>query len=138
MSGNRIHAVVAILQKSDTFLFVKRSGYTEAASGYWCPVSGHIEEDETQEDALRREVIEEVGLEVVPVRKVCSIPSADDKFILHFWSTEIVAGEARVCSHEATELKWVTLKEMRRLEPVFEEDVQVLEALAASQTQART
>ena len=134
MSTNRIHAVVAIIQKADTFLFVKRSDYTEAASGYWCPISGHIEEDETQEDALKREVMEEVGLEVVAVRKVCSIPSADDKFVLHYWSTQIIAGEAQVCSHEATDLKWVTLEQMRQLQPIFEEDVQILEAFAASQT----
>lgn len=135
MSANRVHAVVAIIQKADTFLFVKRSDYTEAASGYWCPVSGRIERGEAQEDALKREVMEEVGLEVIAVRKVCSIPSADDKFVLHYWSTEIVAGEARIRSHEATDLKWVTLKEMRLLQPVFEEDVQILEGFAASQTQ---
>lgn len=117
------------------FLFVKRSDYTEAASGYWCPVSGRVEKDETQEDALKREVMEEVGLEVVAVEKVREIPSADNKFVLHFWSTEIVAGEARICSHEATDLKWVTLAEMRQLQPVFEEDTRILEAFAASQTQ---
>ena len=116
-------------------MFVKRSSYTEAASGYWCPVSGRIEKGETQEEALKREVMEEVGLEVVAAKKVCEIPSADDEFILHFWSTEIVAGEAGVCSHEATEIRWVTLKEMRLLQPTFEEDVQILEAFAASQMQ---
>ncbi len=134
MSTNRIHAVVAIIQKADTFLFVKRSDYTEAASGYWCPVSGHVENSETQEDALKREVMEEVGLEVVAVEKVREIPSADDKFILRFWSTEIIAGEAGVCSHEVTEIMWVTLKQMKQLQPVFEEDVQIIEAFAASQT----
>ncbi len=136
MPASRIHAVVAIIQKADTFLFVKRSDYTEAASGYWCPVSGRIEKGETQHEASKREVMEEVGLEVVAVRRVCSVPSADDKFILHFWSTEIVAGEAGVCSHEVAEIRWVTLKQMRRLQPTFEEDVRILEAFAASQTQA--
>lgn len=130
MAQNRAHAVVAIIQKADTFLLVKRSDYLEAASGYWCPVSGRVEEGETQADALRREVREEVGLEVIAVEKVREIPSHDGLFVLHFWTTEIVAGEARICSHEATELRWVTVAEMRRLQPVFEEDVQILEAFA--------
>ena len=130
MAQNRAHAVVAIIQKADTFLFVKRSDYLEAASGYWCPVSGRVETGETQAEALQREVMEEVGLEVVAVEKVREIPSHDGLFVLHFWTTEIVAGEARVCSHEATELRWVTVAEMRRLQPVFEEDVQILEAFA--------
>jgi len=102
---DRIHAVVVIIQRSDAFLFVKRSDYTEAASGYWCPVSGRIEENETQQDALKREVMEEVGLEVVAVEKVCEVPSADDRFVLHYWTAEIIAGEAGICSHEATEMK---------------------------------
>lgn len=126
---NRIQAVVAIIQKSDAFLFVKRSDYTEAASGYWCPVSGRIEKNETQQDALKREVMQEVGLEVVAVKKVCEIPSADDRFVLHYWTTEIIAGEAGICSHEATEMKWVTVEEMKQLQPTFEEDVRILEGL---------
>lgn len=131
MTRNRAHAVVAIIQKADTFLFVKRSDDLEAASGYWCPVSGRVEAGETQAEAVRREVREEVGLEVVALEKVCDIPSHDGLFVLHFWTTEIVAGEARVRSHEATELGWVTVAEMKRLQPVFEEDVRILEAVAA-------
>ena len=131
MPQNRAHAVVAIIRKADTFLFVKRSDHLETASGYWCPVSGRVEESETQAEALQREVMEEVGLEVVAVERVREILSHDGLFVLHFWTTEIVAGEARICSHEATELRWVTVAEMKRLQPVFEEDVRILEAFAS-------
>ncbi len=128
MTQNRAHAVVAIIQTAGKFLFVKRSDYTEAASGYWCPVSGRVERDETQAEAVRREVMEEVGLEVVALEKVREIPSHDGLFVLHFWTTEIMAGDARVRSPEATELRWVTVEEMKGLQPVFEEDVRILEA----------
>ncbi len=133
MSADRIHAVVAILQKSDAFLFVKRSNYTEAASGYWCPVSGRIEKGETQEDALKREVMEEVGLEVTAVKKVAEILSHDGQFVLHFWTTEIIVGEAGTGSHshEVEAIAWVTLAELRQLQPTFEEDVRVFEGLFA-------
>ncbi|MCZ6470896.1 MAG: NUDIX hydrolase, partial [Gammaproteobacteria bacterium] len=63
-NDSRKQAVVAIIRKSDKFLLVKRSDYVESAKGYWCPVSGRIENGETQEVALRREVMEEVGLDV--------------------------------------------------------------------------
>lgn len=129
--ANRRHAVVAIIRKTDRFLFVKRSGYIEAASGYWCPVSGRIEEDETQEAALNREVREEVGLEVTAVKKVAEIPSHDGQFTLHFWTTDVVAGEARINSHEVAELRWVTLTELKQLQPTFEEDVKVFEEFLA-------
>lgn len=128
--NHRIHAVVAIIQRANTFLFVKRSDYTEASSGYWCPVSGRIEENETQEDALKREVMEEVGVDAVAVEKICEIPSPDGQFFLHYWRTDITGGEAKICSHEATEMKWVTVEELKQLQPTFEEELQIVEELA--------
>jgi NAD+ diphosphatase len=127
---NRRQAVVAIIRKSDKFLLVKRSGYVETGKGYWCPVSGGIVGDETQEEALRREVMEEVGLDVVAVKKICTIPSHNNESMLHFWTTKINSGEARITSNEATDLRWVTLEEMKKLSPIFEEDVRVIESLS--------
>jgi 8-oxo-dGTP pyrophosphatase MutT (NUDIX family) len=130
MSQNRrTQAVVAILQRADTFLFVKRSNYNDTASGYWCPVSGRIEKGETQPDALKREVMEEVWLAVVATKKICEIISPGDQFVLHYWQTEIVGGEVRIASDEATDLKWFTLEEIKRLRAAFEEDVQIIERL---------
>ena len=131
--ANRRHAVVAVIQKLDTFLFVQRSAYVEAASGYWCPVSGRIEKGETQEAALCREVREEVGLEVTAVKKVAETLSHDEQFVLHFWTTDIIAGEAGTGSHshEVAAIAWVTLAELRQLQPTFEEDVKVFEGLFA-------
>ena len=126
----RRQAVVAIIQRSNRFLLVKRSDYIETAKGYWCPVSGGIEHNETQEEALKREVLEEVGLHVVAVEKICEIPSHDNKSLLHFWTTKIISGTPRITSHEATDIAWVTLEEMKNLSPVFNEDIQVFEGLS--------
>ena len=122
-------AVVAIIQKEDRFLFIKRSNYIDTAAGYWCPVSGRLEENETQIEALQREVKEEVGLSVKALKKICEIPSHNNQFILHFWTTEIISGEASVASDEATDIRWVTLEQMKQLHPVFDEDIQVFEKL---------
>lgn len=127
---NRRQAVVAIIRKADKFLLVKRSGYIKTAEGYWCPVSGGIEENETQEEALKREVLEEVGLHVVADRKICEIPSHDDKSRLHFWTVKIISGRARITSNEAVDIAWVTLEEMKRLSPVFQEDIQIIERVS--------
>ena len=120
-------AVVAIIQKADTFLFIKRSDYINTAAGYWCPVSGRIEKNETQIEALEREVNEEVGLKVKALKKINEIPSHDNQFKLHFWTTEIISGEASITSNEATDFKWVTLEQMKQLHPVFQEDIEVIE-----------
>ena len=124
-NDKRKQAIAAIIQKSDKFLFVKRSDYKEVAKGYWCPVTGHIEEGETQEEAVQREVLEEVGMEVIADRKVCQIPTHDDEYTLHFWTTRIISGEASIMSHESTELRWLTREELKHLEPAFDEDIEV-------------
>ena len=126
-------AVVAIIQKADRFLFIKRSNYIDTAAGYWCPVSGRLEENETQIEALQREVKEEVGLSVKALKKICEIPSHNNQFILHFWTTVIISGEAFVASDEATDFKWVTLEQMKQLHPVFDDDIQVFEKLLGNQ-----
>ena len=126
----RRQAVVAIIQKSNKFLLVKRSDYIEAAKGYWCPVSGGIDGNETQQQALKREVMEEVGLNVSAVKKICEIPSHDNSALLHFWTTNIISGKARITSNEATDIKWVTVEEMKKLSPIFKEDIQVFEGLS--------
>ncbi len=122
-------AVVAIIRVADRFLMVKRSEYVEQAKGYWCPISGRLEDNESQEQAIKREVMEEVGLNVRALRPVCDIPAHNNDFQLYFWTTEIISGEARITSNEASELKWVTIKEMRALKPVFAEDLRIFESL---------
>ena len=131
IEDKRRQAVVGIIEQSGKYLFVKRSEYVVAAKGYWCPVSGGIEPGETQEEALQREAMEEVGLNLRAVKKVCEIPSHDNHSLLHFWTTEIISGEAKITSNEAVELRWVTLDEMKKLRPVFKEDIEIFESLGS-------
>jgi 8-oxo-dGTP pyrophosphatase MutT (NUDIX family) len=125
-------AVVALIHRDGRVLFVQRSSFAHGAVGYWCPVSGRVEADETQEEAVVREVREEVGLEVAPVRKVAEVPTPDGRYRLHYWTTDLRGGDARPISREVAALKWVTLDEMRELEPTFEEDLEVVEEAFAA------
>lgn len=120
-------AVVALIRRGDEVLFVQRSSLSRGAAGYWCPVSGRVEPGETQEEAIAREVREEVGLEVVAREKVAVLPTPDKRYMLHYWTTDLKGGEARPVSPEVAALKWVTLADMRALEPVFVEDLAVVE-----------
>jgi 8-oxo-dGTP diphosphatase len=120
-------AVVAIVQRSGEFLFVKRSEACGAAVGYWTPVSGRIEAGESQEEALAREVLEEVGLRVVATAKVGELPILEGRFVLHYWTTEILGGDARIASPEVADLAWVAMAEMKGLQPHFDDDLRIIE-----------
>lgn len=114
--------VIIVLQRGDAFLVGRRAGHKPAA-GYWTQVSGKVEPGESQRDAVTREAMEELGCQVVAREKLQELPSHNGDYRLHYWRSELVKGEPRICNDELTELRWVTLQELRGLEPVFQEDI---------------
>jgi 8-oxo-dGTP diphosphatase len=123
-------AVVAIIRDGARYLFVRRADHLDAGAGHWSPVSGRIESGESEASALVREVREEVGLTVEPGRRVASIRTPDGRFQLHFWTTLLIGGTARIVSDELSALRWVTLDEMASLTPRFDDDLAIIRAVA--------
>lgn len=114
-------AVVPVLRKDGRVLVIKR-GPEVILPGYWCPPSGRIEHGETQEQAVVREVAEELGLVARPVAKVWECPTDDGDFTLHWWIAEVDDNELRPDAAEVAEGRWVTADEFLELTPTFEGD----------------
>ena len=129
-------AVVPILRKDGRVLVIKR-GPDVILPGYWCPPSGRIEPGETQEQAVVREVAEELGLVAKPVAKVWECATDDGDFTLHWWIAEVDDDELHPDPGEVAEDRWVTADEFLELTPTFEGDrrffVEVLPTLAPTQ-----
>lgn len=123
-------AVVVLVRRGGRYLFIER-GPGESFSGYWCPVGGEIEPGESHAQAIAREVREEVGVEVRPLRSLGQGTSRSGTFRLHYYLAELVAGEPHVASEEVAALRWVTLAEARRLPKCFAEDLALVERLEA-------
>lgn len=119
-------AIMLILKKDEKFLLGKRSEWKKKAPGYWCPISGHLEEGETEEEAVIRETQEELAIVVKPVRKIASAPTHDKTVMLHWWTAEIVSGTPVINNNENSEIRWFTKDELRTLEPAFKEDVDLI------------
>ncbi len=97
--------------------------------GYWCPPSGRIEPGETQEEAVVREVAEELGLVTTPVRKVWECPTDDGDFTLHWWLVEVGTGDVRLDPNEIADARWVTAEEFLELHPTFAGDREFFETI---------
>lgn len=114
-------AIVAVVRRAERILVIQR-GPRARFPGYWAPLSGKVEVAETQEEALIREVHEEVGLEVSPVAKVWESQTEDGTFRLHWWMAEAEQGGIVMQPGEVSDFRWVTPQEFSHLEPVFAAD----------------
>lgn len=114
-------AIVAVVRRGERVLVIQR-GPRARLPGYWAPLSGTLEPGETQEEALVREVREEVGLRVLPVAKVWESQTHDGKFRLHWWTVEAGEDEVVMDPGEVSDVRWVTPREFSELQPVFAAD----------------
>ncbi len=106
--------VVAIIERAGRYLMIRRPDDIRAG-GYWCFVGGAIEDGESQEQALVREVREEVGLEVAPGEKVWECLSIYKEWVLHCWTVYDSGGEVQADPREVAEHRWLTVAEIMRL-----------------------
>ena len=130
-----LDAVIAVITNGQKVLLIQRAPDIRGG-GYWAPVSGEVEAGESQEAAVAREAMEEVGLTVRPVRKVWENVSTRGTFILHWWMAEYVGGELALNPAEASDARWLTVDEICQMDGTFEGDREfyrnILPTLASS------
>ena len=98
--------VVAGVIKDGGRIFATQRGYGDQKGGWEFP-GGKMEPGETPEQALVRELKEELDVEVSVGEKICTVEYDYPKFHLTmhcFWAT-IVSGEIKLLEHE--DAKWL-------------------------------
>ena len=119
---------MAVIFRGGRLLFIKRAEGTPHA-GVWAPPSGEIDPGESQEATLVREVREEVGLEVRPLRCVRQSVSASGTHTLYWWLAEPLSRTLTLDPGEVSEARWVTAAEFTALSPTFPGDRDFFNAL---------
>ena len=130
--------VVAFVERDGALLLERRADF-----GTWGIPGGALDEDETVEDAIAREVLEETGLKVVATdlfgifsdpSRIIAYPDGNVfrlltvAFIVH-----VGPGEPRI-SDESLELRFVPLDDVRDLE-IGPAQVPVVDAYLSSRAQ---
>jgi NADH pyrophosphatase NudC (nudix superfamily) len=116
-----LDAVIAVITNAEKILFIQRAPSIRGG-GHWAPVSGEVEPGESQEAAVAREAMEEVGLTVRPIRKVWENVSTRGTFRLHWWMAEYVGGELALNPAEVSDARWLTVDEICSLDGTFDGD----------------
>lgn len=104
-----VHVVAAAIQKNGRYLLGRRPS-DGMLGGLWEFPGGKVESGESYEEALRRELHEELGVETRVGEHVISVDHAYTHLLvtIHLYRCEIVSGSARAIYHDA--IKWVSRK----------------------------
>ncbi len=108
--------VEAWIKKGNKILLAKRSSKDDQAAGKWALPGGKVEagaKNNIIEEALKREVAEEVGVEIENFRYFFSrafVRSSGHHVVALSFLVDYVSGEARPLEDQ-DEVKWVTVEE---------------------------
>ena len=132
MKTVRVVAAVikAVNEKSEPIIFATQRGYGPLKGGWEFP-GGKIEDGETPQEALKREIIEELETEIKVGDLIDTIEYDYPAFHLSmdcFWA-EIVSGDLILKEHEAA--RWLTIENLNSVD-WLPADVTLIDKIAES------
>ena len=112
--AERIDVVAAVVEHDGRFLVTKRLDGTHLG-GYWEFPGGKVNGGETLEDALRREMNEELHSGIVNLRKIFRTSHAypERSVELHFFRGDLTSEPVAALGQD---VRWVTRGELAALE----------------------
>ena len=107
----RIEVVAAIIRDDDGRIFATQRGYGAMKDGWEFP-GGKIEAGETPEDALRREIMEELAVEIAIDGFLCTVEwdYPDFHLTMHCYWCRVESGSLTLKEHEAA--RWLTINQL--------------------------
>ncbi|WP_305094362.1 (deoxy)nucleoside triphosphate pyrophosphohydrolase [Prescottella sp. R16] len=101
--------VAAAVIRDGRLLLAQRTRPPELA-GLWELPGGKVEQGESPADAVRRELREELGVEVAPGERIGADVPLRDGLVLRAYRAELIDGVPRPLDHAA--LRWVDADEL--------------------------
>jgi 8-oxo-dGTP pyrophosphatase MutT (NUDIX family) len=119
--------VVVVVIRDERFLVIRRSEHVRAPLTYCFP-GGHIEPGETEDQAVSRELMEELSVAAAPVRLIWrSVTPWNVE--LAWWLAEIAPDAALIPNPlEVADFHWLTAAEIRRLPNLLASNLEFLGA----------
>ena len=107
-----IDVVAAVIKKNDLFLIANRS-FEDNSQGIWEFPGGKVEENETFNSALMREIKEELSLNIKVGNMIATIDlnKTDKNIYVHYYYAIILSGQISLNVH--SEFKWVSHTQLK-------------------------
>ena len=107
-----IDVVAAVVRRDDGRLLISQRNADDMLGGYWEFPGGKVDPGEDLKTAVRRELLEELGIETEIGSEIHRIvhPYPDRDVRLVFFDARIISGEPQKL--EVADFRWVTLDEI--------------------------
>ncbi|MCU7241655.1 MAG: 8-oxo-dGTP diphosphatase MutT [Microcystis aeruginosa L111-01] len=103
---------VAVIRDDRDLILIDRRLAKGLLGGFWEFPGGKIEGNETVQECIKREVLEEIGIEIAVDSHLITIDHTYSHFRvnLQVYNCRYLSGEARAI--ECEEIRWVTIQEL--------------------------
>ena len=127
IEGMKTIDVVAAVIRRENRIFATQRGYGEFKDGWEFP-GGKIEKGESPEEALKREIREELATEIAVGEKILTVEQQYPSFFLrmHCYWAEIVTGDLEL--KEAENACWLSKKDLYSVD-WLPADIEVVKAV---------
>lgn len=106
----------AVLLDNEKVLLAKRTITRSNYPGIWDFVGGHCEIGETFEEALKRELLEEIGIEPIEVVLLMVVDESPDFILNLFLVTKWYGEVSNKDAHEHERVEWLSLPDAKQLQ----------------------
>jgi len=106
-----IDVVAAVIKKNNKYFIAQRNRHKHFAF-HWEFPGGKVDNDESFEQALKREIYEELSINIKIKKKITSEKYKDDKIDVevHYFLCELTDEDIILSEHE--DMKWVLKKDL--------------------------
>lgn len=108
---------IGLIRDNETRLLITKRGKTSSHPGIWEFPGGKLEPNESPLEALKREIMEEVGLQIIEAKWLTEFSHSYDqkKISLTVFLVSKFSGIASCCELQ-TEMQWVSISELKNYE----------------------
>ncbi len=112
--------IVGIISKTNSndeleYLLISANKDFGQFSGHYYPPGGHIEDGETKQEALKREIKEELGLEVEPIEELAETQGDVQDQTTYWWSCSAKSIDMKIDKEEIADARFFTKSEISQL-----------------------
>lgn len=110
--------IAEVMDSKGNWLLVQQAGHKQDAGQFVSPVGGHVSKGETEEDALKREAFEEIGIKGFTYKlkgKAIYGRIVKDKKENHYFIVyEIRSDHTPKLNEESVHYKWFSIEEIKK------------------------